>query len=67
MNALIEKLIKEANIDEGTAKKVISVVADFLDDKLPSPINTQVTKVLKDVESDDIENALGKVKGLFGK
>ncbi len=67
MNALIEKLINDAEIDEATAKKVIAVVADFLDDKLPSPIDKQVTKVLKDVDADDIEGALGAVKGLFGK
>jgi hypothetical protein len=66
MNALIEKLIKDANIDEATAKKVISVVADFLEDKLPSPIDQQVVKVLNNIDNDDIQSALGAVKGLFG-
>jgi len=67
MNPLVAKLIKDANIDEATAGKVVGVVADFLDDKLPSPIDKAVSKALGDLDADDIDGALDAVKGLFGK
>jgi len=67
MKELVAKLVKDVDIDEATAKKVINVVKDFLDDKLPGPIGTQVSKVLDGVEGDQIEDALDGVKGLFGK
>jgi hypothetical protein len=67
MKELVAKLVKDANVDEGTAKKVIGVVKDFLDDKLPSPIDTQVSKVLSGVDSDQINDTLSSAKGLFGK
>lgn len=66
MNPLIQKLIDQANIDEATATKVLGVVSDFLDDKLPSPIDQAVSKALSGVDADDVEGALDKAKGLFG-
>ncbi|MCK5758116.1 MAG: hypothetical protein KAH14_03410 [Clostridiales bacterium] len=67
MNDLVKKLVSQVNIDESTAKKVIAVVKDFLDDKLPSPIDKKVTDVLNGIDADDVGNILGKAKGLFGK
>lgn len=67
MNDLVKKLVSQANIDEATAKKVIAVVKDFLDDKLPSPIDKKVTDVLDGIDTKDVGNILGKAKGLFGK
>jgi len=67
MNDLVKKLVGQANIDEATAKKVIAVVKDFLDDKLPSPIDKKVADVLDGIDADDVGNILGKAKGLFGK
>lgn len=67
MNDLVKKLVSQANIDEATAKKVIAVVKDFLDDKLPSPIDKKVADVLDGIDAEDVGNILGKAKGLFGK
>ncbi|MDA3847706.1 MAG: hypothetical protein PF505_14400 [Vallitaleaceae bacterium] len=67
MKELIAKLVKDVDIDEATAKKVVIVVKDFLDDKLPGPISAQVNNALDGVGSDQIDGALDGVKGLFGK
>lgn len=67
MQELINTLISKANIDEATAVKVIDVVKNFLEDKLPSPIDDQVSKVLDGVESDQINDGLNAVKGFFKK
>lgn len=67
MKELISKLVNQADIDEATAKKVVSVLKDFLDDKLPDPIADQVSKVLDGIDADDMDNALDSIKGLFGK
>lgn len=67
MNPLVQKLIDQAGIDEATAGKVIDVVAKFLDEKLPSPIDTAVSKALSGLEDEAVDGALDKAKGLFGK
>lgn len=67
MNELVKKLMGDANLDESTAKKVLTVVKEFLDDKLPSPIDKKVAKVLDGVDAGDVGELLGKAKGLFGK
>jgi|GEM_PF-2687207 len=66
MNALVEKLVKEVKIDEGTAEKVLAVVKDFLDEKLPDPLDKKVDKILEGVDGDSVNDLLGKAKGLFG-
>ncbi len=65
MNELIGNLVKNADIDEATAKKVIGIVKDFLEDKLPSPIDSQVANVLDGVDAEDVEGALNKLKGFL--
>ena len=67
MNELISKLMSQANLDETAATKVLEVVKDFLEDKLPSPIDDQVSKVLSGIDSDQLGDVLGKAKGFFGK
>ncbi len=67
INDLVKKLVSQTNIDEATAKKVITVVKDFSDDKLPVPINIKVVDVLDSIDTEDVENILEKAKGLFGK
>lgn len=66
MNALVQKLIDQADIDEATAGKVIDVVAKFLDEKLPSPIDTAVSKALSGLDADDVDDVLDKAKGFLG-
>lgn len=67
MNELITKLMSQANLDETAATKVLEVVKDFLEDKLPSPIDEQVSKVLSGLDSDQLGDVLDKAKGFFGK
>lgn len=67
MNDLVANLMKNADLDEAAAEKVIGVVKDFVEDKLPGPIASQVTNVLDGVDADDVGDALDAVKGLFGK
>ena len=58
MNELVQKLMGNANIDEATAKKVIAIVKEFLDDKLPSPIDKKVANVLDGIDAEDVGNIL---------
>ena len=66
MNPLVKQLIDQADIDGTAAAKVVGVVADFLDEKLPRPIDKAVSKALGDLDADDLDGALDAVKGLFG-
>jgi hypothetical protein len=63
MKELIEKLVKEADLSEAMAEKAIDIVADFLEDKLPKPIASQVTNVLKDVDASDISDTVNNLLG----
>jgi len=65
MKELIKNLIDQADIDEATAGKVIDVVKNFLDDKLPSPIDKQVVNLLDNLDDDQIGHAIDGLKGLF--
>jgi hypothetical protein len=67
MKELIGNLVKQADIDESTAEKVLDVVKDFLGDKLPGPMASQVTNILDGVDGEQVSDALDSVKGLFGK
>lgn len=67
MKDLIEKVVKEAKVDEATAEKVVDVVKDFLGEKLPGPIAKQVENALDGVDAGDVNGALDMAKGLFGK
>ncbi len=67
MKELISRLVEQAGIEEKMAEKVIEVVKEFLEDKLPSPIADQVSKVLSGVDDDNKADMLDKAKGLFGK
>lgn len=65
MNDLIKNLVQKADINEETANKVIDVVKNFLDDKLPSPIDKQVVKMLDNLDDSAVEGAIDSLKKLF--
>ena len=67
MKELVNTLIKQANIDEATALKVIGVVKTYLGDKLPGPIGDQVKNALDGLGGDQVNDALDAVKGFFNK
>ncbi len=66
MNPLIKKLMDEVNIDEAIASKVIDVVANFVEDKLPSPANSLASNAIKGVDAENIvDGAMDKISSLF--
>ncbi len=66
MNPLMENLMKSANLDEQMAEKVISVVAEFLDEKLPAPTNQMASKVVRGLDAEDlVSGAMDKLGDLF--
>ena len=59
------KLVKEkAGIPEDQAKLAVQAVLDFLKDKLPAPIASQIDGLLSGSGLGDVAKGLG---GLFGK
>lgn len=67
MQELLNQLMQKANLDEIAAEKAVEVVKDFLEDKLPGPIKSQVMNALEGIDLEDAGDLLGKAKGLFGK
>jgi len=67
MKELISKLVDQAGIEEKVAEKVVGLVKEFLEDKLPAPIAGQVTKLLSGMDDDKKDGMMDMAKGLFGK
>jgi hypothetical protein len=69
LDKLLELIQEKAGISADQAKSAVSAVADFLGDKLPAPIASQVQKFLGDEDGgngDDDGGLMGKVTGMFG-
>ena len=68
MDELVELVAKRAGISKSQAKKAVDTVMDFLDDKLPEPLDSQVKKALEGGQAadvvDDVTKGLG---GMLGK
>jgi hypothetical protein len=67
---LIKQLTEKTGLGADKIKEVVSGVMDFLGDKLPGPIASQVKKLLGDDGGngggDDDGGLMDKAKGLFG-
>lgn len=61
MDELIKLVVQKAGISEDQARQAVSVVVNFLKERLPAPIAGQLDGVLN---NPGIAGALG---GLFGK
>jgi uncharacterized protein (DUF2267 family) len=46
MNELVQKVVQQAGIPEETAQKAISAVVDFLKERMPGPLATQLESLL---------------------
>lgn len=53
MDDLIKQLQEKTGLGVDQIKSVVSGVADFLGDKLPGPLGTQVTKLLGGGDDED--------------
>jgi hypothetical protein len=61
MDELVKLVVQKTGISEAQARQAVSVILDFLKQRLPAPIASQVDGVLN---NPGVGGALG---GLFGK
>lgn len=61
MDELVKLVVQKTGISESQARQAVTVVLDFLKQRLPAPIASQVDGALN---NPGVGNALG---GLFGK
>lgn len=74
MDDLIKQLQAKTGLGADQIQSVVSGVADFLSDKLPGPLGSQVKKLLGGAEADGVANAgddndgglLGQAKDALG-
>ncbi|MEI7849542.1 MAG: hypothetical protein WCK35_27335 [Chloroflexota bacterium] len=60
MDALVELVVKKTGLPEAQARQAVTVVIDYLKEKLPAPIAAQVDGVLNNA------GLAGVIGGLFG-
>ena len=61
MDELVKQVVQKTGISEDQARQAVTVVINFLKERLPAPIAAQVDGVLN---NQGVAGALG---GLFGK
>jgi hypothetical protein len=79
LNDIINKVAEKTGISSDKAAMAVTTVVDFLKNKLPSPLASQLDKLLngesiasdtldqaKDAASDIFESAKEKLSSLFG-
>ncbi len=67
MDELVNLVSKKAGISDSQAKTAIETVMDFLNDKLPAPLDDQVKKALEGGMSvDSVEGFPEGLRALFG-
>lgn len=65
MDELVKQITKKFNLPEETVKGIVQMVVNFLKEKLPEPIGSQVSAFLSQGElPQQAQNLLG---GLLGK
>ena len=64
MDELVKMVTQKTGISEEQAKQAIAQVVEFLKQKLPAPIASQIDNVLGGSGPVDLSKGLG---GLFGK
>ena len=67
MDELVELVSKKTGLPKETARKAAVTVIDFLKDKLPAPIASQVDGLLKGNLDAGALDSLKDLGGLFGK
>ena len=69
MDELVKRISEKTGISEDQARSAVSVVSNFLKEKLPAPIAGQVDNVLSGVGggvTDKLGDAAAKVGNIFG-
>jgi uncharacterized protein (DUF2267 family) len=66
MDELVKEVSKKVGISEKQAQQAVETVMDFLKDKLPAPIASQLESVLSGGEMPDIEDLGKKLGGILG-
>jgi hypothetical protein len=68
LDGLVQLVAKKAGISTSQAKKAVDTVMDFLNDKLPEPLDSQVKQAMEGGQVagvvDDVTIGLG---GMLGK
>ena len=64
MNELIKLVSQKTGISEDQANMAVQTVLDFIKQKLPAPITSQIDDLLSGSGLGDVAKGLG---GLFGK
>lgn len=67
MEELIAQVTKKVGINEDQAKQAVETVLEFLKDKLPGPIASQVAGILEGGEVPDLDDLGEALGGLLGK
>ena len=64
MDELVKLVAKKAGISEEQAKMAVDVVVDFLKDRLPEPLDSQIDSLLEGGSlPDDLVKGLGSLFG----
>jgi uncharacterized protein (DUF2267 family) len=66
MDELIKQVVQKAGVSEDQAQQAVETVLDFLKEKLPAPIATQIEAVLSGGEMPDLGDIGKKLGGLLG-
>jgi hypothetical protein len=70
MNAMIQQLMDKTGLPEDKATAAVSTVVDFLKEKLPSPIASQIDSLMGGGASgltEKLGGVMQSVGGMFGK
>ena len=68
MDELVQLVAKKAGISKSQAKKAVDTVMDFLDDKLPEPLDSQVKQVMEGGQVADVVDGVSLgLGGMLGK
>lgn len=67
MDELVNLVVQKTGISQDQARQAVTVVLDYLKQKLPAPIASQVDSVLGAGGSGGLGGVAGALGGMFGK
>ncbi|RME08167.1 MAG: hypothetical protein D6803_01915 [Anaerolineae bacterium] len=69
MDELVQLIVEKTGLSEDVARNVVTVVLDFLKERLPEPVGSNLEALLEGVDlSDglDLGDVMGGLGALFG-
>lgn len=64
MEEIIKQVVEKTGISEDLAEKAVEVVIDFLKDKLPAPLASQIDSILSgETDLGDLTKGIGSLLG----